>query len=177
MRNRLLASVAVCFAMGVASGAAAQDEAVNDPSVGGNLNKCWGQVRSQLNQLETPEGTKGGAGGQHSRSTRAANNNGGFSSDDNGFGITFNVGEDADGDGNIDPGSKGRTGVGNVSKGAPHSVHPGDGGNGQHAINNSNDSENGAGFSNVLDPVSGEFLPRDENGAPITNGDLRCDLP
>lgn len=165
-----------CAIVGTGAGlaTAAASQAVNDPSVGGQMNQCWGQIRSQLNQLETAPGTKGGAGGQHSRSTEAANKNGGFASDSNGFGITFNVGVDADGDGKIDPGSKGRQGVGNVSKGAPHNAHPGDGGNGQHAMNNSNND--GIGFSNILDPVSGEFLPRDENGVPITNGNLDCDL-
>jgi hypothetical protein len=74
--------------------------------------------------------------GQHSRSTQAANTNGGFASDDNAFGITFNV------DG-------GRQGVGNVSKGSPHNVHPGDGGNGVHAANN------GQVFAASLDPVTG----------------------
>ena len=48
--------------------------------------------------------------GQLSRSTEAADRNGGFASDDNAFGITFNV-KDADG-------NAGRQGVGNVSAGA-----------------------------------------------------------
>ena len=60
--------------------------------------------------------------GQLSRSTEAADRNGGFASDDNAFGITFNV-KDADG-------NAGRQGVGNVSAGARglHQTAPGDGG-------------------------------------------------
>ncbi|MGH6944825.1 MAG: hypothetical protein ACREH6_11470 [Geminicoccaceae bacterium] len=77
--------------------------------------------------------------GQHSRSTQAANTNGGFASSSNGFGITFNV-------------NGGRQGVGNVSKGAPHATHPGDGGNGVHAANN------GQVLAGTLDPVTGLFV-------------------
>jgi hypothetical protein len=159
---------AICL-LGAASSAGAEPA----------LNRCWGEIRSQLNQLETPEGTKGGAGGQHSRSTQAADKNGGFAHSGNDFRITFNVGVDADKDGKIDPGTKGRTGVGNVSDGPPHSdPNTKDRGNsyiGQHAINNGNDAS-GLGFANILDPVSGEFLPRDENGNVITNGTLDCSL-
>jgi hypothetical protein len=107
-----------------------------DPSTGGQENKCWGETASGLAKLDGLDGTNGGGMGQHSRSTQAANTNGGFASDDNGFGITFNV------DG-------GREGVGNVSKGGPHNVHPGDGGNGVHAANN------GQVFAAQLDPVTG----------------------
>ena len=80
--------------------------------------------------------------GSHSRSTTAANNNGGFASDDNDFGITFNVRDS-------DETNNGRDGVGNVSKGPNHNAHPGDGGNGTHATNN-------VGLSSVIDPVTGE---------------------
>lgn len=125
------------------------------------LNQCWGQVASQLAKLDTPKGTHGGPMGQHSRSTKAADINGGFASDGNGFGITFNVKEDGE--------NAGRSGVGNVSKSAPHGVHPGEGGNGIHAINNSNND--GLGFANTLDPVSGEFVSDGK-----TNGNLDCDL-
>lgn len=142
--------------LGFSSTAMAQ--AVNDSSVGGQLNRCWGQMASQTAKLPTPDGTSGGGMGQHSRATKAADKNGGFANSDNAFGITFNT------DG-------GRDGVGNVSKSDPHNAHPGDGGNGQHAINNSN-MEDGLGFANVLDPVNGQLV-----GAGGTQHDLGCDLP
>jgi hypothetical protein len=141
----LSATLALGAGLAIASGAWAQQS--QDPSIGGQLNQCWGQVASGIAQLDTPDGTSGGGMGQHSRSTQAANRNGGFANDQNGFGIQFNV---KDEDGNA-----GRGGVGNVSKGAPHNAHPGDGGNGVHAINNSNETS-GAGFSNILDPVTGQ---------------------
>lgn len=137
--------------------------AENDPSVGGQLNQCWGQIASQVAKLDTPDGTSGGGMGQHARSTEAANKNGGFANSNNAFGITFNV------DG-------GRQGVGNVSKDpeGPHNVHPGDGGNGQHAINNSSDTVNGIGFSTLLNPVTGEATPTLGGTAEVV--DLKCDL-
>ena len=143
---------------------AAQTERVaQDPAVGGQLNQCWGQVASQVAKLKTPDGTSGGGMGQHSRSTQAADTNGGFASSDNGFGITFNV------DG-------GRQGVGNVSADAngPHQAAPGDGGNGQHAINNSSDTVNGLGLSTILNPVTGEFTTAVGGTAEVVN--LQCDL-
>jgi hypothetical protein len=130
-----------------------------DPKQGGQLNECWGQVASQTAKLDTPDGTSGGGMGQHVRSTQAADINGGFASD-NGFGITFNVKEDG--------GNAGRLGVGNATRSAPHFDEPGDGGNGQHAINNGSDSDNGLGLSNVLDPVTGQFTAE-----PV---ELTCDL-
>jgi hypothetical protein len=153
-------SAAVLF--GFASTPMAQ-AAENDPSVGGQLNQCWGQIASQIANLDTPDGTSGGGMGQHSRSTQAADRNGGFANSDNAFGITFNT------DG-------GRQGVGNVSKdpNGPHNAHPGDGGNGQHAINNSSDSVNGVGFSNLLNPVTGGATPALGGTAEVV--DLRCDL-
>lgn len=154
-RTTEVVSAAVLF--GFAATAMAQ-AAENDPSVGGQLNQCWGQVASQIAKLPTPEGTSGGGMGQHSRSTKAADTNGGFANSNNAFGITFNT------DG-------GRQGVGNVSKGQPHNVHPGDGGNGQHAINNSSDNVNGIGFATTLDPVNGQLV-----GAGGTAHDLGCDL-
>jgi hypothetical protein len=99
--------------------------------------------------------------GAHSRSTQAANTVGGFASDENAFGITFNT------DG-------GRQGVGNVSKGQPHNAHPGDGGNGQHAINNSSDTVNGIGFTTLLDPVTGQATAASGGTAP--DRELGCDL-
>ena len=135
------------IAAGLALAGTAMAAPPQDPGTGGQLNQCWGQVASQLAQFATPDGTSGGGMGQHSRSTQAANQNGGFASDNNAFEITLNV------DG-------GREGVGNVSNGPPHSTHPGDGGNGQHAINNGN-------LAAVLDPVDGQ-------GAGQV---LPCDLP
>jgi hypothetical protein len=157
---RMLSGVsAAAFCLGIAGTAWAQQ----DPNTGGQLNQCWGQVASQTAKLDTPEGTSGGGMGQHSRSTQAANTNGGFASDSNGFGITFNVKEDG--------GDAGRAGVGNATRGSPHFAEPGDGGNGQHAINNGSDLENGLGLSTVLDPVTGQFLPEGEVV------ELTCDLP
>ena len=124
------------FGLGLALKSTAWSASPQDPSTGGQGNKCWGETASGTAKLDGPDGTKGGGMGQHSRSTQAANTNGGFASDNNAFGITFNV------DG-------GRQGVGNVSKGAPHNVHPGDGGNGVHAANN------GQFFAAGLDPVTG----------------------
>lgn len=159
-RTTEVLSAAVIF--GFAATAMAQ-AAENDPSVGGQLNRCWGQVAGQIAKLDTPDGTSGGGMGQHSRSTQAANNNGGFAANNeeygpNAFGITFNT------DG-------GRQGVGNVSKDpeGPHNVHPGDGGNGQHAINNST-----SGFSAVLNPVTGDATPAAGGSGEVV--DLNCDL-
>ncbi|MBM3604612.1 MAG: hypothetical protein FJX25_07600 [Alphaproteobacteria bacterium] len=151
------AAVGTLLSLGAAPAVMAQ--AVNDPAVGGQLNQCWGQIASQVAKLGGSDDISGGGMGSHSRSTKAANNVGGFASDQNGFGITFNV------KGVIDPATglpttnAGRQGVGNMSKGAPHSTHTGDGGNGQHALNNSSDSVNGLGLSNLLDGVSGQLTP------------------
>lgn len=155
--QKLLGIVAAAAIAGFASSAMAQTDRVEqDPSTGGQLNRCWGETASQTAKLDTPEGTSGGGMGQHSRATKAADKNGGFANSNNGFGITFNT------DG-------GRQGVGNVSadENGPHQTHPGDGGNGQHAINNGT-STSGAGFANVLDPVTGQF------GG--TSGELECSL-
>jgi hypothetical protein len=131
----MISAVLVVTPLSIAS---AQD--TNDPGTGGQLNQAWGKTASDLAKQED-ESVKGHGLGAHSRSTQAANNVGGFASDNNAFGITFNVKEDG--------GNAGRQGVGNVSKNPPHNVHPGDGGNGQHALNNANLSE-------VVDPVTGE---------------------
>lgn len=134
--------------LGLAAGTAlilaavAPATAANDPSVGGQLNQCWGQIASQLAQLDTSYvDANGGGMGIHSR---AAAGQGSTFGENVPFGDPFNT-------------NGGRTGVGNVSKGAPHSTHPGDGGNGQHALNNSNDGVNGLGFANGLDPLTGFF--------------------
>ena len=137
----------VSLAVSATAQAAPTERVQQDPAVTGQLNQAWGQTASKTAKLDTPEETNGGGMGQHSRSTTAANNNGGFASNDNAFGITFNVKDD---DGNA-----GRQGVGNVSADAqaPHHTAPGDGGNGQHAINN------GGTFASLLNPVTGEATP------------------
>ena len=88
--------------------------------------------------------------GAHSRSQTAADNVGGFANSTNPFGQ-----------------DQPRAGVGNVSGGFPHGVAPGDGGNGQHAVNN------GQGFSTVIDPVTGEAIPTGD-GAPVLDPDSEC---
>jgi hypothetical protein len=122
------------------SGASAQD--TNDPGTGGQQNRQWGESASQLAK-RSDDSVRGGGMGAHSRSTTAADKNGGFASSDNAFGISFNQKEDG--------GNAGRDGVGNVSKNAPHNTHPGDGGNGQHAENND-------ALSSRVDPVTGEAV-------------------
>ncbi len=155
-------AAAVALSIGLASAAWAKQ----DPEVTGRLNECWGQIINQTAKLETPEGTKGGAMGQHVRATRAADMNGGFANSNNGFGITFN---ELNAEGN-----HGRAGVGNATRGAPHFAEPGDGGNGQHAINNGSDTANGEGLSIILNPVTGEFTT--EAGGTAEVVDLTCDL-
>jgi hypothetical protein len=114
-----------------------------DPGDTGQDNKNWGTVASNLARLPTDgsDGT-GGAMGQHTRSTEAADINGGFANSENGFDITFNE-ENEDG-------NHGRDGVGNVTRDVHH-AQPGDGGNGQHALNN-------AGLAGQLDPITGEAV-------------------
>jgi hypothetical protein len=139
-------SLAAGIAMSGAAQAAPQD------------NQCWGKVASGLAQFDSPNKTsdmKGGSMGMHSKSTQAANINGGFASDANAFGITFNT--------ENDDGNHGRQGVGNVSEGFPHNTAPGDGGNGQHAVNN------GEVLATVVDPATGTFMGG--TGEPIN-----CDL-
>jgi hypothetical protein len=130
-------------------------------------NRDWGKVASNTAQLDTSHATaddgsdaNGGAMGQHSRSTEAANINGGFAGQDtdgdgdggNAFGIEFNT------DG-------GRQGVGNVSSGPPHNTDPGDGGNGVHAINNAN-------AAGTLDPVTGDLTESAGGTAPDSSDEL-----
>jgi hypothetical protein len=127
-------------------------------------NRDWGKVSSNLAQLDTdhstaPDGTEanGGAHGQHSRSTTAANINGGFASDDNAFGITFNEREEGET-------NNGRSGVGNVTRDV-HNADPGDGGNGVHAVNNAN-------LSSTLDPVTGRLTEAAGGDAPDFSDEL-----
>lgn len=121
-------------------------------------NRDWGQVASNTAQLDTSDsdGT-GGALGQHSRSTTAADINGGFASSDNDLGITFNVKEDGEQD-------AGRDGVGNVSRDV-HGTEPGDGGNGQHAVNN-------AELAEVVNPITGEFTENAGGDDPDVSNEL-----
>lgn len=100
-------------------------------------NRCWGEVVSGLAQYDSPNVTSdmhGGPMGMHSRSQEAASINGGFATN------------------SIVPVDQPRSGVGNVSAGAPHFTAPGDGGNGQHAVNN------GEVFVPIIDPVTGTFM-------------------
>lgn len=133
-RNAYLGTVAALSLMiGGAGGAAAASP--QDPSTGGQLNQCWGQVAAQIAKLDTSGvNANGGGMGIHSR---AAAGQGETFGDNPPFGEPFNT------DG-------GRTGVGNVSQGFPHNTHPGDGGNGQHAINNGL-------LSSVFNPLTGAF--------------------
>ena len=121
-------------------------------------NRDWGQVASNLAQLDTEgsDGT-GGAMGQHSRSTTAADNNGGFASSDNDLGLTNNVRDP-------DETNNGRDGVGNVSRDV-HGTDPGDGGNGQHAVNN-------AELSGTLNPIDGQFTENAGGSAPDVSDEL-----
>jgi hypothetical protein len=132
-------AAAVAVVLGFASTAWAQ--ATNTSETGGQLNRCWGKVASQLAQQGRDDDIPGGGLGSHSRSTTAANNVGGFASDNNDFDITLN---EVNAEGN-----HGRDGVGNVSAGPIHNTNPGDGGNGQHAINNGR-------LAAALDPVDGQ---------------------
>ena len=140
----IIISIGSFLTLGMMPAAIAQQSIIEpqDPSIGGQQNSCWGNAASQTAKLSTPDGTSGGGMGQHSRSTQAANQNGGFASSDNAFGITFND--------NAGEGSNGRLGVGNASRSQPHQTQPGDGGNGVHAQNNIN-------FSNTIDPVTGQL--------------------
>ena len=137
MGRGLLALLVLAFQVSVASA-----QATNTPGVGGQNNKEWGAAINNLAKEGRDDSIPGAGMGSHSRSTTAANINGGFASDDNVFGITFNVRDP-------DETNNGRDGVGNVSKGPNHNAHPGDGGNGTHAINN-------VGLSSVVDPVTGK---------------------
>lgn len=102
-------------------------------------NRCWGESASGLAHIEA------GAMGQHSRSQKAP----GDSFADNFGGGTILT----------EP----RQGVGNVSRGAPHNTEPGDGGNGQHAVNNGTSD----GFSGLIDPVTGLPASGDPDRIPL----------
>jgi hypothetical protein len=152
MRILHLAPYGFCLSLvlGLVGAANAQKAVANDPSVGGQNNRCWGEIASQLAKLGM---------GPHSRSQTAADNVGGFNNSDNPFGIHQQT--------NKETGNAGRTGVGNVSAGAPHFTNPGDGGNGQHAVNN------GEFFTQFVDPVTGALGP----STALTCAALEPNLP
>jgi hypothetical protein len=153
VNRSLFAGVGAAALVVASAGAAAQVERdPQDPNIGGNLNKCWGEVAAAIAQLDVPEqGTvyvnfagetfvfdgNGGAMGLHSR-------------DPNGQGTTF-----------FDsfPNTDNRAGIGNATgnEAGPHHVEPGDGGLGEHAINNGT-SSTGLGLSNFIDPSTGGFI-------------------
>ena len=137
------------------------DRDANTRGTTGQLNVNWGIVASNIARLDTTaEGGTGGAMGQHSRSTQAADINGGFANSDNGFGITLSDNTD---------GSPGRLGVGNASAFTGvggHDTAPGDGGNGQHAL------DNAGPLSSTLNPVNGEFTTTAGGTAPDVSSDL-----
>jgi hypothetical protein len=123
----------------------------NDPAVGGQLNRCWGEIASQLAQMSTDGiDANGGAMGLHSKDNNAPDT----TFRDSVFGGTDNN----------------RLGIGNATGGTtgPHQVAPGDGGIGQHAINNGTTTTDAqihfgpttrtSGFSNLADPRTGAFL-------------------
>jgi hypothetical protein len=137
----LSAALALCAGISAAGIAQAQDR----PAA--TSNRCWGEIASGLAQYESPNVTEemnGGSMGMHTRSSAAAIRNGGFNDPTvNPFGAT-----------------QPRQGVGNVSR-DPDGLHhtaPGDGGNGQHAVNNGQ-------LSAVIDPVTGQ--PMGGAGEPI----------
>jgi hypothetical protein len=109
-------------------------------------NRCWGDIASQVARSDNPTNSGGGMG-WHSRSGTAAGINGGFAT----TGII----------------QQPRQGVGNVSSSPPHNTDPGDGGNGQHAVNN--------GFlAATLDPVTGGA--GDGVGLTCDSRDVEVDL-
>ena len=122
--QKLLGIVAAAAIAGFAPSAMAQDNTHDTPVP--QDNRCWGESASGLAQIEP------GAMGQHSRSAKAPGDS---------FADAFGIQEP-------------REGVGNVSKNAPHNTDPGDGGNGQHAVNNGTAD----GFSGLFDPVTGAFI-------------------
>ncbi len=145
VRNFPLTQIGLCVALALGGAASAHAQSSGNKPAATN-NQCWGQIASQLAKMSDTSVTGGGMGA-HSRSETAANNNGGFANSTNPFGQ-----------------NQPRQGVGNVSSGAPHNTAPGDGGNGQHAVNN------GEFFATIVNPVSG--APAD----PTAPTGLSCDL-
>jgi hypothetical protein len=152
-RKRTFLCTGLCTAtlLLAATGAMAQKvtRVPNDPAVGGQLNRCWGEIASQLAQLPTDGTANGGAMGLHSKSFAAPD-------------ATFRD--------SVFGGPGPRLGIGNATGGTtgPHQVAPGDGGVGQHAINNGTTTTDAqihlgpttltSGFSNLADPRTGDFL-------------------
>jgi hypothetical protein len=150
--NIMTASKLFLASLVLAAGFATSAAAQQDPDTGGNLNRCWGEVARQTAQYQstTQDDTeiveRGGGMGTHSRSTTAANKVGGFTNTTTNelpFDLTFN---ELNADGNHS-----RLGVANATRGAPHNAEPGDGGNGQHAINNGQ-------LVGSFDPTTGQAL-------------------
>jgi hypothetical protein len=116
-------------------------------------------VASNTAQLDADdtEGSGGGMG-RHSRSTEAADINGGFANSDNAFGIEFNTKDDGD--------DAGRLGVGNATQSDPHNEDsPSDGGNGRHATNN-------ADLASVINPVDGQLTTTAGGTSPDVEEEL-----
>lgn len=109
---------------------------------------CWGKAASGTAKLDTPDGTSGGGMGQHSRSTQAADMNGGFANSNNSFGISFNDGNTTGGTGFGGNNGNGRRGVANQTRTLGVDGPGGGIGNAEHA-------EANIGASQVLNPVTG----------------------
>jgi hypothetical protein len=162
-RNLLCTGLCTATLLLAATGAMAGkvERTPNTSDTGGQLNRCWGEIASKLAQLDTAGTTaNGGAMGQHSR-------------DNSGQGTTFR-------ENTLD---NGRLGIGNgtADVNGPHAAAPGDGGLGQHAINNGSTQtgaeivikipgtdqvvfESEAGFSNIQNPMTGAFGPQPDFG-------------
>jgi hypothetical protein len=120
-------------------------------TTGPQMNRCWGEMASQLAQLPTGSavGANGGGMGIHSKSANTPQH----TFRDSAFG-----------------GTGSRNGIGNASSmtaetGGPHAHSTADGGNGVHAINNGSTTTEGVGFlgqigfSVAADPLTGALTP------------------
>jgi hypothetical protein len=124
----------------------------NTPETGGQLNRCWGDVASDLAQLDTSStGLNGGAMGLHSMDNNTPQET---------FRDVFN-------------GPRLGIGNGTAQEEGPHAAAPGDGGLGEHAINNGTTTTDGVtflgglGFSVVINPINA--------GAPDPTQELICE--
>ncbi|QRM31428.1 hypothetical protein [Microvirga sp. VF16] len=135
-----------------------------ESATGPQMNRCWGEMASQLAKLPTDSavGANGSGMGIHSKSANTPQD----TFRDSTFG-----------------GTGPRLGIGNASSldGGPHGVSPADGGNGQHAINNGSTTTEGVsfignvGFSQFADPLTGEITTTFGGTAdPVTT--LHCSL-
>jgi hypothetical protein len=165
-RKRKLLYTGLCTAtlMLAATGAMAGKvtRAENTPGTGGQLNRCWGEMASQLAQLDTSGiDANGGAMGLHSKDNNAPDT----TFRDSAFGGTTNN----------------RLGIGNgtADVNGPHGVAPGDGGLGAHAINNGSTLTEGPvgglGFSQLANPMTGQLTTQfgGPGGDPV---ELHCSL-